>query len=491
MRRVLAIGVLLAVTACGSTVQVRSTGIAGQDGLGATSTGGDVSGTTGAGTGTAPGLPGTPGSTQAGDGSGVLGSNGGGGGSQAPGTDGAIAVPTSVLGKKAPIKIGVITQPGLEAAAKAFGLDGVTTGDTKKQVEAVVAWIRSHGGLGGHPIQVYEYPVNMSDGSAEAWQAHACAAMTQDFKVRFVVTVLASLQTLASCLAKYGTALLADNTNFGDATLVKYAPILGDPSEVGPGRMMTLLVDDLWNRGWLTSRSKIGLLALDSPDGHATVEGPLTAALRRHGLTSAHTEFVNPNNGDGGSGQSGSAVLRFRSAGVDRIIPVMYSPLYMMTAAETQGYRPAYAMVSSQGPGALLEGTAPANQLKNAAGIGWQPYLDIGKGTKPGPVSPRETLCFALMKQGGQAATSALIKGFQAQVCDLLFYLKDLTDRRPDIPRDVMTSGREALGSSFVSPSTYRVDVTKRTDGMAGYRPLAFLDSCTCFQYVGPLVKAP
>jgi hypothetical protein len=54
-----------------------------------------------------------------------------------------------------------------------------------------------------------------------------------------------------------------------------------------------------------------------------------------------------------------------------------------------------------------------------------------------------------------------------------------------------MTSGRKQLGAGFVSPSTFRVDVTNRTDGMAGYRPLAFLDDCSCFQYTGPLVKTP
>ena len=146
-------------------------------------------------------------------------------------------------------------------------------------------------------------------------------------------------------------------------------------------------------------------------------------------------------------------------------------------------------MTSQQGPGALLESIAPKNQLKNAAGIGWQPYLDIGSGTKPGPVSARATLCFDLMKKAGQAASSALVKGFQAQVCDLLLYLKDLSTKRPDLPKDLMTTARRQLGAGFVSPSTFRVDVTNRTDGMAGYRPLAFLDDCSCFQYTGPLVK--
>ena len=476
--------VALALAGCGSTVQVRSTGTVSQDGLGGT-TGGALSATTG---GTLSQDPGTTGGVVPQAPSGTTG----GAGLPAQSSTGA-APPSEGLGSTAstqPIRIGVITQPGLESAAKAFGLDGVTTGDTKAQVNAVVAWVRAHGGLGGRKIEVYEYPVNMSD-SANTWQTNACASMAEDHKVRFVVTVLASLQTLAACLAKHGVGLLADNSNFGDATMTRYAPILGDPSELGQGRMMSLLVDDLWKRGWINATSKIGVLADDGPDGHATVDGPFAAALRRHGVKPASTVYINPNNGDGGSGASGSAVLTFRASGVDRIFPVMYSPLYFMLAAESQRYYPAYAMVSAQGPGALLESTAPANQLKNAAGIGWAPYLDIGKGPKPPPVNARATLCFQIMQQAGQGATSALVKGFEAQVCDMLFYLKDLTDKEPTIPLDLLTSARQRLGTGFVSPATYRVDVTHRTAGVAGYRSLAYIDGCSCFQYVSAVKAAP
>ena len=491
MRRAACTALLsLLLTACGSTVQLRTTGTVGQDGLG----GPDGSG--GLGTSTGAAVPGGTGVTSpvAGAGSATQGSSSPTG-SSTSGTGAAVPPGTTTPARarpgstKEPIRIGVITQPGLESAAKALGLDGVTTGNTKAQVNAVLGWIRAHGGLAGHPVSLYEFPVNMSD-SANVWQTKACTAMVQDDKVRFVITVLANLQTLARCLAKADVGLLGDNTNMGDSTLAQFAPILADPSELAPGRMMTLLVDDLFQHGWLTGTTKVGVLAADGVDGHATVDGPLAAALRRHGVKSWTTVYINPDSGDGGSSASSNAVLTFRAAGVDRVIPVLYSPLYFMVAAETQHYAPAYAMVSANGPGALLEGSAPKNQLENAAGIGWAPFLDIGKGPKPPPVSARQTLCFQLMAQAGQAAQSALVKGFQAQVCDVLFYLKDLSALRPDLPRDLLTSARAQLGSRFVSPATWRVDVTHRTAGVGAYRHLAYLDSCSCFQYVGGLVAA-
>ena len=317
--------VAFALAGCGSTVQVRSTATVGQGGLNELgTTGGGVSTTTGGGTTQ---TPGTTGSSVPQGTSGTTGAAVGGVPTPAVVTPNGTTTTTGAIASHEPIKIGVITQPGLETAAKAFGLDGVTTGDTKAQVVAVVAWIRANGGLGGHPIQVVEYAIDMSQSSAEVWQTNACASMAEDHKVRFVVTVLASLQTLAACLAKHGIGLLADNSNFGDKTMAQYAPIMGNPSELGVGRMMTLLVDDLWRQGWLKAGSKIGVLALDSPDGRATTDGPFTAALRKHGLKPASTVYINPNNGDGGSGASGNAVLTFRASNVDRIIPVMYSPL--------------------------------------------------------------------------------------------------------------------------------------------------------------------
>jgi hypothetical protein len=391
----------------------------------------------------------------------------------------------------APIRVGVIYTPGLDAAASAIGIKGLSTGDTKAQAQAVVSWINAHGGLGGHPIQLYSYAMDMSASSPDAAQEAACTAMTQDYKVRYVITILTLQPVMMPCLAKYGVGMLDDETSLGDATMAKYAGFLANPGEIAPGREMSVMVEDLWNRGWLTSRSKIGILAADSTDGHAVVDGALAAALHRHGLKAVNTQYVNPNGGDGGSSQSSSAALRFRSSGVDRIIPVQYSPLYMMLAASNQHYYPAYALYSVLGPGALLETAAPPDQLVNSAGIGWQPFLDIGKGTKPGPVSARETLCFAIMKRAGQATTSATAEGFQVQICNVLFYLKDLSGLEPTAPPDLLASGRVLLGKNFVSADTFRTDVTHRTDGVAGYRSLAYETNCKCFQYVSPVRPTP
>ena len=499
MRRLVgAVALALAVSACGSTVQVRSTAVAGAggaDGLGDPgTTGASLTGTTG---GALAGSPdGTTGAVSGGTaGAGSVTSPGATGtttgSSVAQGQQPSSTGTTSGTARKTPVRVGVVYASGIGAAAAAMGIPGLATGDNKAQAAAVFSWINAHGGLGGHPIQGEYWDVAQNQGNnAEQTMQIACAALTQDRHVQYLQTIAGMPLSGMSCFAKAGVGVLNDETGLGDADMAKYASHLGNSGEIAPGRMTALAVDDLWQRGWLTRTSKVGIFSADNSGAHAVVDSYLIPALRRHGLTAAKTIYVNPDGGDGGSSQSSSAALQFRSAGVDRIIPVLYSPLFLMNASSTQDYHPGYAVYSNVGPGALLETAVPGDQLENAAGIGWQPYLDIGAGRKPGPVSPRETLCFQIMKDAGQASTSATTKGFEVQVCNALFYLKDLADRLPSMPADLLTAGRALLRNTFVPADTFRVDVTSRTDGVVGYRDLAYEKACSCFQYVSPVKVA-
>lgn len=479
----LAMGV---VSACGSTVQVAGeqglSGLGQGDGLGVGPDGTAIDA-----------LGAAPNGVSAGSGPGSTDASGSGTGSGTdPGVSGQQASGRGAAGSSnAPIRVGVLYAKGLDGAASAMGINGLTTGDTKAQAKAVFDWVNAHGGLGGRPVQVFSYGIdaaqsgNSPDGAYEA----ACTALTQDYKVRYVVTILNLRPNTLPCFSRRGVGVLDDQSGVSDATMAKYAAYLAGPGDFAPGRMIRILVDDLWKRGWLTPKSKVGSFAADTPDGAAVVEGPLTQALRAHGLRIVSDQRVSM---DGNfAAQSSSAVLKFRSEGVDRIIPVLANPLFVMHTASSQSYHPAYAMYSSFGPGALMEGNAPKDQLKNSAGIGWQPFLDIGAGKHPGPVSSRETLCFALMKAAGQSSTSATTKGFQLQVCNVIFYLKAAADALRSVPNDLLTASRPVIGSSFRPADTFRTDVTHRPDGAAGYRALAYQTNCSCYQYVSPVRRTP
>jgi hypothetical protein len=472
MKRLVTIALLGAVTACGSTVPLatqQQQALSGGDGLGPSATGSS----TGALDSVQTAAPRTnlPTSVT------PVGPAG-------PTSSSTPSLPTGAAVSRATIKVGVLYLTGADQAAAALGIDGLSTGDSKAQAKAVFDWAATHGGFGGHKTEVSYYPVDASQSSSnpEAAQQRACTSLVQDHHVRYVVSMLQLYAATMACFAKAGVIVIDDASALTARQMASYSKVFVAPGDFSADRLMKELIDGLWRRGWLNPKSKVGVFTYDTPDDVALVDGPVRSYLKAHGITPVSVN--RGSNGATGVNDASAAVLKFQAAGVDRILPVQASPLFLMQAANAQRYHPAYATYSFFGPGALLEATAPREQLKNAAGMGYSPYLDIGSGTRPGAVTPNETLCFAILKAAGQQSTSATTKGIQLQLCNAILFLKAMTDHVPSLPTDLLTAARPLIAASFPPADTFRTDVSKRNDGAAGYRDLAFQDGCACFQYV-------
>ena len=464
---------LLLLTACGTTVPLTAQqGDAGADGLSVSAPQRGTAGTTdqqssasGRGPigGSAP-VAGTPGTTSQG---------------AAP----ASAAPSGPsVQDRAPVRVGVLYLQGADQVAGTLGISGLATGDAMAQARAVVAYLNARGGLAGHPIDLRDGGMSASSALSDqdGTYAQACASLSEDQKVRYVVSYVNLTGSRLACYAKHGVTVLDDQSAVIDSAGSRYATTFAGPGELAPGRATIELVVDLWRRGWLTAMSKVGTLVPDNPDGIEVETRFLVPALARHGLRPAAS--ARAGKGTSTANQSGT-VVKFRSAGVDRVIPMLQSPLFLMEAAESQGYHPAYAMNSGFGPGALLESAAPPAQLKNAAGIGWSKYLDIGSGHRPGPVSSNETLCFTLMAKAGQQSSEATTQAFQVALCNVLMFLKSATDWYGVTP-SVLDAVRSS-GLPFGPADAYAIRMHPgRADGVAAYRDLAYRDGCGCFEYV-------
>jgi hypothetical protein len=397
------------------------------------------------------------------------------------GTAGSVSTP--VVRGSGSVRVGVLYIDGADRMASALGISGLSTGDARAQAKAVVTHLNATGGLGGRQIELREGKLDSSRMSSDQDGAHAqaCLSLTEDQKVSYVISYVQLASNQLACYAKHGVTVLDDQSSTIDYAGAQYAKTFGSPGELALGRAAGDLVDALWRTGWLTSASKVATFVYDTPDGQAIETRYLVPALARHGLTPQVK--VRTSNGADGATQGGT-VVKLAAKGVDRVIPMGASPLFLMTAAETQNYHPAYAMTSTFGPGALLESAAPRAQLRNAAGIGWSKFLDIGAGTKPGPVSPNETLCFAIMKKAGQQSTSASTQAFQVALCNVLMFLKAGTDAYGVSP-DLLTQVR-ARGLRFGPADAFAIAMRAgRADGAAAYRDLVFDGGCSCFQYKG------
>ena len=390
---------------------------------------------------------------------------------------GDVVAPTD----RTPVRVGVLYVDGADTFASSLGISGLSTGDSWAQAKAVVAHLDATGGLAGHPIDLRQGKVDAARAASDPDGAYAavCSSLVEDQQVRYVVSYVNLTPSRLDCYAKHGVVLLDDQSAIPDSAGTRYSATFAGPGDLSLGRAATQLVDDLWRRGWLTPVSKVGTLVPDTADGAEIETRFLVPALRRHGVTAAvklRSTGVDPAN-------QNANVIKLRSAGVDRVIPLDQSPLFLMNAAESQGYRPAYALNSGFGPGALLETAAPKNQLKDAAGIGWSKYLDIGAGRKPGPVSSNETLCFALMAKAGQQSSSGTTQAFQVALCNVLMFLKSATDRYGVVPG--LLDRVRSSGLPFLPADAYGIHlVPGRPDGVSEYRDLAYEQACSCFQYV-------
>jgi hypothetical protein len=362
-----------------------------------------------------------------------------------------------------------------------LGIKGLSTGDPAAQARALASYINRHGGVDGHQIQLSYGVVNasISQSNVESAYGAACAKLVQDDKVSYVVSYVNLTTSRLACYAKAGVTVLDDQSGIPDPAGNAHAATFASPGELALGRAVSTLVDDLWRRGWLTAKSKVGTFTWDTTDGHLLVSRFLLPALARHGLKVAASAYTG--NG-GGAANQGGTVLQFRTRGVDRVIPIAASPLFLMSAAQSQGYHPAYAITSTFGPGALIESSAPKEQLRNAAGIGWDKYLDIGAGKMPDAVSSNETLCFRIMQSAGQGSSDHTVRTFQTALCNVMLFLQ-AAGKKFGLGPDTLTLARQAH-FRFPPADAFGVEmVPGRADGVAAYRDIAYESGCSCFQY--------
>lgn len=395
------------------------------------------------------------------------------------------------------IYLGFGTQDDVNQAAQAAGFSGVTFGDTKAQVRAVVDHANKQGGILGRKIvPVF---VNASTANDKAVEAQAaCTAWTQDRKV-FAVLNPVGRQThdnLYACLAKAGVPLLrytGANTDHEDYRRFEhYAPGNITGKRFAPVWMARLKAQGYFS-GWDTrmggpaaTPTKVGLVLLST---HDKLRPLVETELRRQGHAAVETFVANEG---AGPQDFQSTVLRFAAQGVTHVVVPSAEILYFMIYAESQSYRPRYAISSWVAPGALLQLAAPQRQMVGSMGVGYVPSVDVDADNDPGDVSPSTTLCRKIMTDAGQDTSVRLTFLVMLAECDMVFLLQRALNQQGIMSNQAVRSGIELLGASFPSAITFKTLFTAtQHDGATVVRDLAYGSECSCFRYSGPPTTVP
>jgi hypothetical protein len=246
-------------------------------------------------------------------------------------------------------------------------------------------------------------------------------------------------------------------------------------------RLLPAWVDRLAEAGYFSAAPvKIGVLYLDSPDQRYSFDRILKPALARQGqvvtesvalpLDVAQAVAAEPN-----------AVLRFKTSGVNRVMFMDTGgmALTFMPQAESQGYRPRYAMHSYSSP-ALVQGAAPKQQLAGAVAVGWLPSVDVAAAQRPRPSAPA-AICISMMQKAGQDISTDSARSSALNYCDRTFLLQAAADAAPSFT----PAGFTRLRTSYESAVGFAQDFRTRRDGPALLRLSSYNTDCGCFIYVG------
>lgn len=385
------------------------------------------------------------------------------------------------------IAIGYPTVDDGGAALAAFGIAGGSIGDPEAQMAVVVKALNARGGILGRRVTAvpHDFPALGASSDPEGTASAACADWS-DKKVFAVVNVSLNA-SLRTCLAKAGIPVISSigisspASIFGDQLPGIYAP-----SAMSIDRSVRAVVDRLVARkfftGWDPTTGqpgpqpvKIGMQSFDTPDGQHVV-AVTRKALAAHGLKLDEVEAHGTDVSDNSSSTSG-AVLRFRANGITHVFD---ANLIFFQTADSQGYRPRYAIQDTINTPALLAQNVGASQLHGSMGAGYLPAYEV---EDPQDVSPEATRCLALMRAAGQDTTQTIARAYMLHYCDAVAFLEKALTAAGTVSVKGLRDGAATLGS-VTSHVTYGTRVTAtRRDGATRIRDFDYVDACSCFRH--------
>lgn len=396
-----------------------------------------------------------------------------------------------------PVKVGALTYDvsSGEQVVSALGAKGIANVDPRQVQDALAAFINQHGGLSCHPVTpaYWTIPVTSNDSYAN-WDQAMCSAWTEDAHVvAAVANYNAAADVLPGCMQRAGTPLI--RTSVGNQALAEDFnpnPVLIEPNWLSTDRAYRALVDQLAAHGFFTAGSRVGLLRYDTPTAKRVAEQVVRPQLARFGISvQQEFAFTNASKTSDVSQQSAeaqSAVLRFKSAGIDRVLIMdAYGGVAFafMPAASAAGYQPQYGVTTDSQPVSIAS-NAPADQASRAVGIGWNGAWDVPFSQSPLRGRAAANTCLSIMAKAGVDLSTSANRGAVSIFCDDWLLLKAAADAAHGVDRQSILRGVNLLGASFTPASTFNTVLARgRHDGVAAVRWISYRRECSCFQYQG------
>jgi hypothetical protein len=390
------------------------------------------------------------------------------------------------------IRIGYLTWKEVSSAGSAVGY-AVDYGDQEAIANAIVEDLNRRGGIAGRKVVPVFYDYRTSDilASPEAADQAACTRMTEDDTVFAVVAVTGVLgEVLPQCLAEHDTPLIVNNNiPFPREAFERWSPYFFSTASPMTERFVPVWFQRAAAAGyfepWDTTAGgpgkapvKVGLLITNGEGGRLFAD-LVTAELQRLGYEVAVTYEVSDAFDTEGMQ---SAVLQFRGNGVTHVIPESLLLLLFPQSAESQHYRPRYAVSTAAAP-LLVQSATPPEQLNGALGVGYFPSYDVDNAQDPGDPSPAAAHCREIQRAAGNDTNQRESWNLMGKACDGFAYLSAAVDA-VGLRNDAIALGTPQLTSLEATGTFHIAFGPGRPDGVGAVRDLGYDATCECFAYL-------
>ena len=387
------------------------------------------------------------------------------------------------------IELGIEYTVGAGATNQSLGINGANLPDAQKQEVAMVHYINSHGGIAGRKVVPVYFQSVDKPASIDAQAQAECADFTQDHHVFAVLDPGDSPPTLVSCLAAHNTPLVTvndipPNTAYYD----QYKYYYFTPDGIALDQLARQYVKGLSLLGFFHPGATYGLVTADNPVWQEVTNKVLVPALTEQGVKLKDTVALSGATASDYATQMPNVVLKFSTDKVDHVLILDHGAgisFAFIGGAASEKYFPTYALNSYMYPD-LQRQNQPAAELKDAVGVGFDPFSDVA--APQDTPSAAATSCLSIMSAAGETATDRSTQAQYAAVCDVFTFAKAALDKAGAFTPAGFGAGVESLGSSWQAALTlHSTFKSGKHYGIGGIRDFKFDSGCGCFVYTGAL----
>lgn len=392
------------------------------------------------------------------------------------------------------IFVGFATSKGAEDVFKSAG-GNIETGDQEGQINALVAEINRSGGVSGRELVpvFYDFDIGRASANASAEAQRACVRWTEDHPVFAVInTISISRAEMWKCLTRRETPLLdiaglnQPKSLYAALSPYFYVPDNATMERFVPAWIRSLIRLDYFVDGWEidgTSPGReptnIGVLGRGEEGEHFIKL--VRSELAKHSKRMTESFVISDQSSEQAQRDARLAVLRFRQSGVTHVIPSLTEILQFGPHAESQNYRPRYAL-ASHGLLNVIKGIVPQRQFVGSIGTGWRPTTDVDNAQDPSN-SPAFRQCKKTAEDAGHNMSKRAALMLVVRTCDGLTFLQTAI-KKGGLSATGFLRGAAVL-NRLPSANIFRMSFSgSRPDGLAAFRDIKFEGDCTCFKYI-------